>query len=230
LPGPGTFSVDENADYKNYRLYGKKVCMLRSFPRSTSVWTNIKSIRWGLAIPGGWFVIFISGAIFLPSADAIRFAPEVLALIIVWLVLTAVALSFYFYRAWRRLPLVSNKVKYVAWLSFACVFALAGTLVWLSLSACVISPRQAREHALRHNLQVMRALINQYTLDKRSRPQSLNDLMAAGYIRQTPLDPMTSRSDSWILEWSNDPKIPGIKKVRSGSSATSRNGTACRDW
>jgi hypothetical protein len=104
---------------------------------------NIKSIKWGLAIPNGWFVILISAAILLPSADAIRFAPEVLALIIVWLVLTAVAFGFYFYRAWRRLPLVSNKAEYAAWLSFesACVLALAGTLAWLFLPTYVISPR-----------------------------------------------------------------------------------------
>src|SRR5450755_4321022 len=94
---------------------------------------NLKSIKWGLAIPCGWFVILVSAAIFLPSAEAIRFAPEILALVIAWLSLTAVALVLYFYRAWKRLPLVQNKGVYAAWLSFqtACVITAVGLLIWI---------------------------------------------------------------------------------------------------
>src|SRR5215472_13925417 len=139
---------------------------------------NLRSIKWGLAIPCGWLVILVSAAIFLPSVEAIRFAPQVLALVIVWLLLTAVALGFYFYRAWKRLPLVSNKGVYAARLSFqtACFIAAVGLLIWL-FAPDYMSPKQARERVFRQDLFTMNALITQYTLDKETPPQSLDDLV-----------------------------------------------------
>src|ERR1019366_2207694 len=50
---------------------------------------------------------------------------------------------------------------------------------------------QARESVLRSNLGTLRSLISQYTLDKQKAPQSLDDLVTAGYLRQVPMGPMT---------------------------------------
>jgi len=41
---------------------------------------------------------------------------------------------------------------------------------------------------------------------------------------------MTKRNDTWLLEWSNDPAMPGIINIRSGSSASSPKGTPYHDW
>lgn len=187
---------------------------------------NFRSIKWAIVIPGGWLVIVAGVAILLPP-ESRRFAlgtVSMLALIGAWLLLTAVALVVYLYRAWLRLPAVPSKVACAAWLGFqiACTLAVTVTLVGLFAPSYVTSPRQAREWTLQQNLDVMRALINQYTVDKQKRPQSLNDLGEAGYIRRTPLDPMTKRNDTWVLEWSNDPKMPGIVNIRSGSEGMSR--------
>jgi len=195
---------------------------------------NKKAIKWGLVIPGGWFVILIGAAIFLPPHStrfALRTVP-LLALIVAWLLLTAIALVLYFYRAWLRLRTVPNKAAYAAWLSFqiACTLAVTVMLVSLFVPSYVTSPRQAREWALEQNLHVMRAIINQYTLDLQKRPQSLDDLVEAGYIKQTPTDPITRRNDTWDVGWSNDPKMPGIVNIRSGSIATSSKGSAYHDW
>jgi general secretion pathway protein G len=197
---------------------------------------NLRSIRWGIAIPAGWFVILVAAAILLTSADSERFELTIaalLVLIIIWLLLTAVALGTYFYRAWRRLPTVPNKAAYSLWLCFktACTLAVAATLLlFVFYPKCDTSPRRARERTLLQDLSVMRSIIKQYTLDKQKRPQSLNDLVEAGYIRRTPIDPMTRRSDTWILEWSNDPTMPGIINVRSASTDTSSIGGAYHDW
>jgi len=179
---------------------------------------NLRSIKWGLAIPCGWLVILVSAAIFLPSIEAIRFAPQVLALVIVWLLLTAVALVFYFYRGWKRLPLVPNKGVYVARLSFqtACVIAAVGLLIWRFAPDDVIRPRQARERVFRQNLFTMNALVSQYTLDKETPPQSLDDLVRAGYLKELPIDPMTGRNDSWVVTCSSDLSSKGIVGVESG--------------
>jgi general secretion pathway protein G len=83
---------------------------------------------------------------------------------------------------------------------------------------CIVdSPAKARERILRQDVSEIRALINQYTLDLQRRPRSIDDLVTAGYIKRVPRDPMTGRSDTWVGEWSNDPKAPGIVGVRSGS-------------
>src|SRR5512140_1384229 len=47
---------------------------------------------------------------------------------------------------------------------------------------------QARESVLRSNLATLRSVISQYTLDKQKAPQSLDDLVTAGYLRQIPPD------------------------------------------
>lgn len=192
---------------------------------------EFRSIKWAILIPGGWLVIIAGTAILIPP-DSRRFAlttVPMLALIVAWLL----PLVVYFYRGWLRLPMSPNKAAYAAWLRFqiACTLAVAVMLVGLfAPSDDVTSPRQAREWTLQQNLHVMRAIIRQYTLDKQKRPQSLNDLVEAGYIRRTPLDPMTRRTDTWVLQWSNDPKMPGIVNIRSGSAGMSRKGSAYRDW
>jgi len=195
---------------------------------------NPKPIKWGLVVPGGWLVILVAAAIILPP-DSRRFALKTvpfLALTVAWLLLTVVALGVHFYRAWLRLPTVPNKAAYTVWLSFqiACTLAAAVMVVSLFVPVHVTTLRQSREWSLQQNLHVMRGIINQYTLDKQRRPQSLNDLVEAGYLRQTPVDPMTRRKDTWVLEWSSDPKMRGIVNIRSGSTSISSEGSACQDW
>jgi hypothetical protein len=67
----------------------------------TSREMNIKSIKWRLVISCGWFVILVAAAIILPPLDSRRLsgsAVPMLTLVLVWLLLTAVALGVYFYR------------------------------------------------------------------------------------------------------------------------------------
>ena len=89
---------------------------------------------------------------------------------------------------------------------------------------------KAKEAVLEQDLRSLRAIIDQYTLQQRKFPQSVDDLVAAGYLKQLPTDPITGRSDTWVLEWSNDPKMRGIRNIHSGSHSLSRQGTAYRDW
>ena len=42
---------------------------------------------------------------------------------------------------------------------------------------------------------VVRTAIEQFTLDKQAAPQSLDELVSAGYLRQVPKDPITDRFD-----------------------------------
>jgi general secretion pathway protein G len=84
----------------------------------------------------------------------------------------------------------------------------------------------ARETALHQDLFVMRQAIQEYTLDKKSAPQSLDDLVDAKYLRMIPPDPITRKRD-WVTETSDvvlspDQAMTGISDVHSMSGATSR--------
>jgi general secretion pathway protein G len=94
---------------------------------------------------------------------------------------------------------------------------------------------RARESVLRQDLFTMRQVIDQYTLDKQKAPQSLEDLVSAGYIKLIPNDPFTGRNDTWQTvqeDTTNDPSVtePGISDVHSGSSVVGSDGTAYSTW
>src|SRR5437879_9120360 len=55
--------------------------------------------------------------------------------------------------------------------------------------------QHARETTLHDDLQVMRQAIDNYTLHKQAAPQSLEDLVQAGYLRKVPVDPVTGAQD-----------------------------------
>ena len=89
----------------------------------------------------------------------------------------------------------------------------------------------ARESVLRQDLYTLRNAIDQYTLDKEKAPQSLDDLVTAGYIREIPTDPFTNSKESWQtvqedVVMSVDQSEPGITDVHSGAAGSTTDGVA----
>ena len=81
----------------------------------------------------------------------------------------------------------------------------------------------------------MRDQIGNYTTDKEKRPQTLQDLVDAGYLRKIPQDPFTGSAQTWRVEnaetlTSLDPTKPGISAVHSGSDLVGRDGTRYSSW
>ena len=70
-------------------------------------------------------------------------------------------------------------------------------LILLSMAMPIYSRslKRAREDALRRNLESLNESIDQYTLDKQKAPQSLDDLVQAGYLKEIPVDPITGQRD-----------------------------------
>jgi general secretion pathway protein G len=91
----------------------------------------------------------------------------------------------------------------------------------------------ARETVLRDNLYHLRKAIDLYGADKGKLPQSLDELVIAGYVREVPIDPMTGAKD-WTTEMGDDPSSltseSGISTVRSASSEVSTEGTPYNEW
>jgi len=93
---------------------------------------------------------------------------------------------------------------------------------------------RSREAVLKDNLQTMRSLIQQLTLDKQRAPQSLQDLVTSGYLRDIPVD-ITGSRESWVEVqedslMSVDQQQPGIVDLHSGSEFISSEGTAYSSW
>lgn len=57
------------------------------------------------------------------------------------------------------------------------------------------SVQQARETVLEQNLWQMRRAIDQYGSDKGKLPQSVDDLVSQGYLREKPIDPVTEKAE-----------------------------------
>ena len=93
---------------------------------------------------------------------------------------------------------------------------------------------RSREAVLKEDLFRMRDAIDQHYADKGEYPATLEDLVAAGYIRAVPEDPFTSSADSWVTEAAEfdpaDPFAQGVFDVRSGAEGTAMDGTAYSDW
>jgi general secretion pathway protein G len=95
------------------------------------------------------------------------------------------------------------------------------------------SVKRARESVLRQDLFTMRSVISQYTLDKQKMPQSGDDLVQAGYLKQIPTDPITSQSN-WNWHTADEGTIMspdeqdqgGIDDVYSSSNDIGTDGVA----
>jgi len=72
---------------------------------------------------------------------------------------------------------------------------------------------------------MLRAEINQFTLDHQRSPASLRELAEAGYFKIIPTDPVTGRNDTWRTE-----KSGNVFLIRSGSDAISTEGTPYSSW
>ncbi len=115
------------------------------------------------------------------------------------------------------------------------VMAIIAILVSIAVPIYARVVMRAKEAVLKEDLQTMRTAIDSYTVDKQQAPQSLDDLVQAGYLKAVPVDPMTSRNDTWMTDESDtmtqlDETEGGIDDVHSGSEAVSSDGSTYDTW
>ena len=96
-----------------------------------------------------------------------------------------------------------------------------------------VAVQNARETVLAENLWQMRRAIDQYTADKGKLPQSLDDLVGAGYLREKPRDPITDKSE-WNEIQGEDINSPdsaqGLKDVKSLAEGEDSSGKKYEDY
>lgn len=115
------------------------------------------------------------------------------------------------------------------------VVSIIGILVSIAVPIYQKSIMRTKESVLRNNLFTIRTVLDEYTYDKQKAPQSLQDLVTEGYLRDVPADPMTGTNQSWKVEMEDSLRSvsqtePGIFDIRSGSDKKSLEGTPYSDW
>lgn len=119
-------------------------------------------------------------------------------------------------------------------------FTLVEILVVLTIIAILLSlvaPRyfnsidRSKEKVLRHDLVVMRDAIDKFYSDRNAYPDTLQDLVQGKYLRDIPVDPITDRTDTWILSPPTDNEIEGeVADIHSGSPRMASDGTVYGEW
>nr|WP_312024176.1 hypothetical protein [Edaphobacter aggregans] len=112
---------------------------------------------------------------------------------------------------------------------------IIATLAAIAIPSYMNNVRHAREAVLKEDLHTMRTAIDSYTVDKEKAPQTLDDLVQAGYLKAMPVDPFTHRSDTWLAVQDDslmtiDQTQSGISDVHSGAQETSSEGTSYNTW
>ncbi len=115
------------------------------------------------------------------------------------------------------------------------VMTIISILATLAVPMYQKSIQRSKESVLKNNLFTIRNVIDEYTYDKQKAPQSLQDLVTEGYLRQVPEDPITGSNQSWkvIMEDSLtmvNQTEPGIFDVRSGADKRSLEGSPYSEW
>ena len=96
------------------------------------------------------------------------------------------------------------------------------------------STLRSREGALRTDLQTMRSAIDDYTLDRKEPPPSLQTLVDEGYVRAIPIDPITQKADWTVeldeMELSPQHRVTGIYDIHSSAKQKATDGTNYNSW
>ena len=111
------------------------------------------------------------------------------------------------------------------------VVAIIVTILSIAVPFYTTAMVRAKESVLQSNLFTMRSVIDQFTYDKEAPPQSLDELVSEGYLREIPIDPFTESRDTWqMINDAGPTGETGLYDVRSGSDRTALNGTLYSEW
>lgn len=130
-----------------------------------------------------------------------------------------------------------NSLKGFTLIELLVVMALIGIIASIALPQFKGTTKRAREVVLKENLYQLRRVIDQFYVDKKRYPRSLQELVDEGYLRTIPEDPITRSKYTWVLI-REEPKENeflleeerGIIDVRSGSDRISSEGTPYSSW
>ncbi len=139
-------------------------------------------------------------------------------------------------RKTRQRPQASSAADGFTLIELIIVMTVIGLLASIAIPSYLNSVKRAREAVLREDLHTMRSAIDSFTVDKEQAPQTLEDLVQAGYLKSIPIDPVTNHADTWIpgqsdmLTSINETQSGGISDVHSGAQGLASDGSTYNTW
>jgi general secretion pathway protein G len=115
------------------------------------------------------------------------------------------------------------------------VLVIVTILVSIAIPSYREIVHQAKVSVLKQNLHIMRRQIEAFAADQGRYPQSLQELVERGYLREIPKDPITDSTETWIEvreegESLSSDSQPGIIDVKSGAEGESSEGKPYSEW
>jgi general secretion pathway protein G len=109
------------------------------------------------------------------------------------------------------------------------VMAALGLLLALAAPRYFEHVDRSREVVLKNNLAMLRQAVDRFRGDRGRYPEELAELVRLRYLRDVPLDPITDRTDSWlVVPPPGQPK--GVYDVRSAAPGRARDGSVYAAW
>lgn len=110
------------------------------------------------------------------------------------------------------------------------VMAIITLLLTLAVPRYFHSVENSREIMLRENLSLTRQALDKYYSDNGKYPDALDMLVSKKYLRNLPLDPITSSNTTWIIVPPDVQEKGGVFDVKSGAPGKARDGSEYKDW
>jgi len=79
------------------------------------------------------------------------------------------------------------------------VLAIVTSLMMLAVPRYFASIDHAKEVTLKQNIAIVRETIDKYYGDTGQYPESLQQLVDKKYLKSLPIDPVTEKTDSWVI-------------------------------
>lgn len=110
------------------------------------------------------------------------------------------------------------------------VLAIVALLSAVALPKYTQHIARQKETVLAENLRTTRLALEQFRSDRGRYPESLDEMVAARYLRALPMDPLLESDRRWQLVAPTPAEGGGVADLHSTAPGVGRNGIAYRQW